>query len=421
MAKFLCDYCKEWIETTEENCPNCGAPNKNYARVAKGTPKTIEELKSWYIARNLPPEETTRFFIGKNISEPRAFGIYEENGIFTVYKNKSNGERAIRYEGEDEAYAVKELYLRLKEEILNQKNINQRKRSSGGSSYSSSRNRRKKNKLSSLIVSLITIVFLTGVIGIPFSIYMIEDAKEAKNDYYFDGDTLYHCEFSYDGGTKCEWWIYDEKDEAWEFLKSTDSKEPIEGMNNKEHRVDFLGDIREQFAPEMDSDEFYDKYDIYNSKEYIDAGHHFEPSQGYYKTGDDVYYYLNDSYGDSYGTRDNTGWYRYINDSWEYYCSYDDKEKVGDELWYNDDDYNIGSSYVTLGADGYDFENYQWSFTNFENTEWYEEAEAAEKAYDKYQEEHKNDYDNDWDDDNDWDWDSGDDWDAGGTDWDSDW
>ena len=46
MAKFLCDYCKEWIETTEENCPNCGAPNKNYARVAKGTPKTIEELKS---------------------------------------------------------------------------------------------------------------------------------------------------------------------------------------------------------------------------------------------------------------------------------------------------------------------------------------------------------------------------------------
>ena len=90
-------------------------------------------------------------------------------------------------------------------------------------------------------------------------------------------------------------------------------------------------------------------------------------------------------------------------------------------MWYDDDEYHIGSSYVTLGIDGYDFTNYQWNFTSFENTEWYEEAQAAEDAHDKYVEEHKNDYDNDWDDDNDWDWDSGDDWDAGGTDWDSDW
>ena len=59
--------------------------------------KTIEELKSWYIARKLPPEETTRFFIGKNIKEPRAFGIYQDGNKFIVYKNKADGSRAVRY------------------------------------------------------------------------------------------------------------------------------------------------------------------------------------------------------------------------------------------------------------------------------------------------------------------------------------
>ena len=31
-------------------------------------PTTIEELKQWYAARHLPPEEVTRFFIGKNMA-----------------------------------------------------------------------------------------------------------------------------------------------------------------------------------------------------------------------------------------------------------------------------------------------------------------------------------------------------------------
>ena len=128
MAKVRCDYCGGYIQDTDERCPNCGAVNENYKRVVSDTPQTIEELKDWYRARNLPPEETTRFFIGKNIKEARAFGIYEENGQYIVYKNKGDGSRAIRYQGTDEAYAVNELYLKLKEEILHQKSLNIAKR-----------------------------------------------------------------------------------------------------------------------------------------------------------------------------------------------------------------------------------------------------------------------------------------------------
>lgn len=122
--EIKCEYCGSIIKETDEKCPYCGATNQAVKRTADHTPKTIEELQQWYQARNLPPYEVTRFFIGINYTQPKAFGIYREGQNVIVYKNKANGERAIRYQGTDEAYAVNELYLKLKEEILNQKEHN---------------------------------------------------------------------------------------------------------------------------------------------------------------------------------------------------------------------------------------------------------------------------------------------------------
>ena len=128
-VKIKCKYCNSYISDTEEKCPNCGAINEELKRVAIGVPTTIEELKKWYVEHNLPDEKVTRFFIGKDYKEPRAFGIYydEEKDLYIVYKNKDTGERKIRYEGKDEKYAVNELYMRLKEEIANQKGLNKSK------------------------------------------------------------------------------------------------------------------------------------------------------------------------------------------------------------------------------------------------------------------------------------------------------
>lgn len=75
----------------------------------------------------LPPEEVTRFFIGKNITEPKAFGIYRDStGDFVVYKNKSDGQRAIRYQGADEAYALIQDYVdpnQIKDSLLNKEKV----------------------------------------------------------------------------------------------------------------------------------------------------------------------------------------------------------------------------------------------------------------------------------------------------------
>ena len=60
----------------------------------------------------------TRFFIGKNYTGARAFGIFKDaNNLVTVYKNKNDGSRVIHYQGGDEDYAVNEIYLKLKDKI----------------------------------------------------------------------------------------------------------------------------------------------------------------------------------------------------------------------------------------------------------------------------------------------------------------
>ena len=103
------------IKSNELNCPNCGASNANYVPDAtRGVliPRTIDELKEYCEQRKLPLERM-RFFIGQNYLQPKAYGIYRIGDRFIVYKNKSDGTRAIRYDGPDEAHAVSELYCKL--------------------------------------------------------------------------------------------------------------------------------------------------------------------------------------------------------------------------------------------------------------------------------------------------------------------
>ena len=76
--KIKCDYCGSYINDTDERCSNCGAVNNHLQRNSNEAPKTIEELKKWYVDHNLSDENITRFFIGKNYTEKRAFGIYKD-------------------------------------------------------------------------------------------------------------------------------------------------------------------------------------------------------------------------------------------------------------------------------------------------------------------------------------------------------
>lgn len=394
MAKVKCEYCGAFIEDTEEKCPNCGAVNEHHKRIADDTPRTIAGLQKWYTDHHLPPENVTRFFIGKDVKEVKAFGIFQnKKGQFVVYKNKANGARAIRYQGTDEAYAVNELYLKLKEVILAQKSNNLKKQS--GSSEATTRSapaaesttKKKKHPLLLILLLIWSPVLIALII---FGITSIVAKVRPEVGYYDYEDKLYY----YAGPTNDkqeEWWVYDGN--AWGLLEETVPQHKYPGNMAKKNLSSILS-----FT--CTHTEYSDIPEIEKDRAFIDAGHHNTSPNLYYKKDDTLLYYL--------GSGPSQGWYSYddSNDgSWSYYCSDDDKEKLGDELWYNSENAVIGSQW-----DVYDFSTGEpWEIAVFENTEFYQE-------YRDYNNNNNNDNDNDYD------WDYGGDWDADvGGDWDSDW
>ncbi len=215
--KVKCDFCGSLIDEGLASCPNCGGSMPTANRVAPEQPRTIEELKQWYTAHNLPPENVTRFFIGKDIKEPRAFGIYQnDHGDFVVYKNKANGERAIRYQGVDEGYAVNELYQRLRAEIANQKTA-----SNTNVSRTSVNTGKKKKRwtiwdilllplLLPLVSPLFSSIFLIAIVGL-FSLF---DHSPQKGYYNYNGNDYY-----YQGSN---WYSYDASSDSWDYLYDDD-------------------------------------------------------------------------------------------------------------------------------------------------------------------------------------------------------
>lgn len=189
--KNRCEYCDGLLEDTQERCPNCGAPNSRYQRSSVDVPRTIEELQQWYREHNLPPEEVTRFFIGRDYRGAKAFGIYRDGGRVIVYKNKADGSRAVRYDGSDEAYAVNELYLKLKERIAEQKAAN-------GSRRSSAQHRKQSWQRAAVALG---IVLILGTAAWTYG-------NKYNRGYYSYQGTQYYC-------LEDNWYFYDIINDSW--------------------------------------------------------------------------------------------------------------------------------------------------------------------------------------------------------------
>lgn len=197
-----CEYCGSTYQDTDGKCPNCGAPNEHQLTGGKvKVPKTIDELKAFAEAHHLPLEKM-RFFIGEDYREPKAFGIYQDaDGRFVVYKNKANGERAIRYRGSDEAVAVVELYKKMKDELILQYSHG----ASRGSSTVTRSAPRKRSRTASLGSVLLTIgIVCFGVWGLYKTI-----GKDVPNTGYYQYQDNY---YYYNNN---DWYMYDELEDLW--------------------------------------------------------------------------------------------------------------------------------------------------------------------------------------------------------------
>ncbi|MBO7702835.1 MAG: zinc ribbon domain-containing protein [Solobacterium sp.] len=181
-----CEYCGATLLSTEETCPQCGAPNPNYVPEEEHhhiiQPRTIEELKEYCAERGMPLLRM-RFFIGEDYREPRAFGIYQDGERFIVYKNKSDGSRAVRYQGKDEAHAVNELFQKLLQECHN------RGIYPDGKPEGSVRNVKQRSFTKKFLIGFFVIWLGLGAGIAGWSIL------SHKNDGYYnfgDGTTYYH-------------------------------------------------------------------------------------------------------------------------------------------------------------------------------------------------------------------------------------
>ena len=216
--KITCPYCGKLFESSNAQCPHCLAPNEHQdvAPIDSAEPTTIDALKRWYIDKKLPPFEITRFFIGENVKEPRAFGIYRDGNKVIVYKNKDNGQRAIRYQGSDEGYAVSEFLNKLKDEILHQQTIGfdsgsalqdvqpESIEQSQQSVQSPVQPQRRQTSLLKKLLIFFAILLLVSMLMRSCSSTPTADLSPGY--YNYDGGTYYHTQqddswYSYDNGS----------------------------------------------------------------------------------------------------------------------------------------------------------------------------------------------------------------------------
>ena len=118
--KIKCDYCGAFINDYDHFCQKKKKKNQHLIPRNSEVPLTIEELAIWFKNQNYHSPYQTKVFIGENYNGPNSFGIYKDSQTHNciVYRTLRDGTKEIRYEGQDEAYAVNELYMKLQEIIV---------------------------------------------------------------------------------------------------------------------------------------------------------------------------------------------------------------------------------------------------------------------------------------------------------------
>jgi hypothetical protein len=275
-------------------------------------PKTIDELRWFCDDHNIPAREM-RFFIGEDFKEPKAFGIYrDDDGDFVVYKNKADGSRAVRYKGPDEAFAVNEIYEKMKSEVEQRK---QAKRSadpgsrssglryngirdidpprsySGGSSF-----RFSKSEKTVLAVILALVIAGCGYIGYKAYKFIDLYRHTPNSGYYAFHGTKYYD----DAGT---WYYYDDSYDDW---YPADYVDPL-----------LIDDYGDYYISGDYSEDYFDEYGItdFRDSEYYYSGSYYDSDDDYYYDDDD-----DDWSWDDYDWDDDDDW------DWDYDYDYDDSD-----------------------------------------------------------------------------------------------
>jgi len=280
MARY-CEYCGSELTPDSFFCAACGAavpqsgaavqsePEQAPQRRKVQTPRTIDELTAFCERHELPLAKM-RFFIGLDYPGAKAFGIYRDgDGNFVVYKNKADGSRAVRYRGPDEAFAVKEIFDKLKEEATNQRRRVAAARTPGyaGSEaqgrnpynsteqFSTQRTQQRTKKKRHVILGVI-IAVAAAVTIVRTSFAFRPHHHRPATGYYNYGGNYYYSQNS-------NWYLYD--DDGWYPISEAD-----ELLDNAEDYYASYSYSDDYGVSDFADSDYYTSYSDYSSSSYDD-------------------------------------------------------------------------------------------------------------------------------------------------------
>ena len=268
---------------------------------------------------------------------------------------------------------MNELYLKLKEEILHQKDLNHSQNFGRVAFKKPAATPHEKRRARIIVLILCLMAFFLSLNTLIPMLFITAVNNNYQQAGYYEYQN--HPYYLYEACMKtnsaaCEWYHY-----------NPDSNEWSKGENVDLEEVKYVGSDWHQYLGINITKRLQDE-------DFFKEIHPPTPSTGYYKFGDKTYYYFH-------------GWYLYNNDSW-------DKSSVPDhDVEINPDRY-------------YDSSSSRQDIYSFKDTNYYEDYYSSSSS--------SSDNDSSWSsssNDDSWDsgssWDSNDSWDSGSTDWDSDW
>ena len=251
--KKTCPACGAPVSPGDEFCGFCGAliprnkavgqteqasaaavqaaPAPEAARETRRvqTPQTVEELLAFCQRHELPLSKM-RFFIGLDYPGAKAYGIFQDaNGDFVVYKNKADGSRAVRYRGPDEAYAVNELFQKLKDEATGQRARAAAARTPGFPASSAHANnpynypyraakRPRKRKANALLIAIIAAAAAITIGRTAAAIHNnTQQVPHFSQGYYQYNDNYY---YNYND----DWYLYNNDFGTWYPIYTVDDE-----------------------------------------------------------------------------------------------------------------------------------------------------------------------------------------------------
>lgn len=159
------------------------------------TVKTLKDLEFWCLEKNIPLEKA-RFALGEDKTEKRWFGIYQkDNGEWVVYKNKDDGTRFIRYQGDSEEEAVKILHDKIKSEIRLRKT---------GAASPTAKKKRKRKKITDIIGFIAFVIVVFNLL-----VTLVTCTYNHRHNGYYE----YNNKHFYRKNSK--WYYYDPYVEMW--------------------------------------------------------------------------------------------------------------------------------------------------------------------------------------------------------------